>query len=130
MKRLRVTPRENWQAKVEELGLIFHTSDATESAPAAPYWDESAFYTFTSRQVDELEKATHALNDLCLKACGHVIANKRWDDVGIDAAAGAVVSRSWERDEITVYGRFDLVYDGSRPPKMLEYNADTPTALL
>jgi glutathionylspermidine synthase len=28
-----------------------------------------------------------------------------------------------------VYGRFDLVYDGTQAPKLLEYNADTPTAL-
>ena len=27
-------------------------------------------------------------------------------------------------------GRFDLAFDGNGPPKMLEYNADTPTALL
>ena len=27
-------------------------------------------------------------------------------------------------------GRFDLIYDGSGPPKMLEYNADTPTVML
>jgi glutathionylspermidine synthase len=36
---------------------------------------------------------------------------------------------SWERDDPSVYGRFDLAYDGTTPPKLLEYNADTPTAL-
>ena len=29
-----------------------------------------------------------------------------------------------------LYGRFDLRYDGRRPPVLLEYNADTPTTLL
>ena len=29
-----------------------------------------------------------------------------------------------------MYGRFDLAYDGTTPPKLLEYNADTPTSLL
>src|SRR5262249_5641336 len=29
-----------------------------------------------------------------------------------------------------IYGRLDLAYDGINPPKLLEYNADTPTALL
>jgi glutathionylspermidine synthase len=28
-----------------------------------------------------------------------------------------------------LYGRFDLAYRGDGPPKLLEYNADTPTAL-
>jgi glutathionylspermidine synthase len=30
----------------------------------------------------------------------------------------------------TLYGRFDLRYDGRNPPKLFEYNADTPTALI
>jgi glutathionylspermidine synthase len=29
-----------------------------------------------------------------------------------------------------VYGRFDLAFDRHSPPKLLEYNADTPTALV
>jgi glutathionylspermidine synthase len=41
-----------------------------------------------------------------------------------------LIERSWEKDEPSIYGRFDLAYDGHSPPKMLEYNADTPTALL
>jgi glutathionylspermidine synthase len=40
------------------------------------------------------------------------------------------VVRSWETREPSVYGRFDLAFDGVGPPKMMEYNADTPTALL
>src|SRR5262249_13641014 len=38
--------------------------------------------------------------------------------------------RSWERDEHSIYGRFDLRYAPGEPPKLLEYNADTPTGLL
>ena len=37
--------------------------------------------------------------------------------------------RVWRRADPTIVGRFDLAYDGNSPPKMLEYNADTPTAL-
>jgi glutathionylspermidine synthase len=40
------------------------------------------------------------------------------------------VIRSWEQQEFSLYGRFDLVYDGTAPPRLLEYNADTPTALV
>jgi glutathionylspermidine synthase len=40
------------------------------------------------------------------------------------------ILRSWERDDFSLYGRFDLAYDGASPPKLLEYNADTPTALV
>ena len=37
---------------------------------------------------------------------------------------------SWRAREPALAGRFDLAYDGVNPPKLLEYNADTPTALL
>ena len=33
------------------------------------------------------------------------------------------------RGEPSLYGRLDLRWDGTGPPKLLEYNADTPTAL-
>lgn len=42
------------------------------------------------------------------------------------------IERTWEEDSPSLYGRFDLSYDGEKctPAKLLEYNADTPTALL
>ena len=47
----------------------------------------------------------------------------------------AASSRTWSsaagrRTSRSIYGRFDLAFDGVDPPKLLEYNADTPTALL
>ena len=41
-----------------------------------------------------------------------------------------LICRAWDGEPPSVYGRFDLIYDGSGPPKLLEFNADTPTALL
>jgi glutathionylspermidine synthase len=40
------------------------------------------------------------------------------------------VAQSWRSRQPSLFGRFDFAYDGSGPPKLLEYNADTPTALL
>ena len=39
-------------------------------------------------------------------------------------------ARAGENDQHTIYGRFDLSFDGQGPPKLLEYNADTPTSVL
>ena len=33
-------------------------------------------------------------------------------------------------DEISIYGRFDLAWDGTGEPRLLEYNADTPAGLV
>jgi glutathionylspermidine synthase len=40
------------------------------------------------------------------------------------------VRQSWDEDDPTVYGRFDLAYDGDLTVKLLEFNADTPTSLV
>jgi glutathionylspermidine synthase len=58
-----------------------------------------------------------------------VLDDDRLDDFGIPVVFHDWVRASWDNDEPTLFGRFDLAYDGRTPPKLLEYNADTPTAL-
>jgi len=124
MQRLTLQPRPNWQATVESQGFHFHSIDDQ------PYWDESVCYLFTAAEIDQLEAATYALNDLCLQAVQHVIDNNLFHLFQIPPQFVPWVIQSWDRDEFTLYGRFDLAYDGRNPPKLLEYNADTPTSLL
>lgn len=124
MQRCTIEPRKDWPATVESQGLAFHTADGV------PYWDESVYYEFMPDEIDELEKATYALNDLCLQAVQHVIEHDRFAEFLIPEEYWAYIHNSWDRDEHTIYGRFDLSYDGRLPPKLLEYNADTPTSLL
>ena len=38
------------------------------------------------------------------------------------------IARSFKNEELSLYGRFDLRYDGNGPAKLLEFNADTPTS--
>ena len=123
MRRETITPRPGWQSKVEALGFDFYTLDGKA------YWTEQACYAFTSDQIDELEAATEELHALCLKAVEHVVANKLWDRMKIPASWGDYITEVWRRSDPTIAGRFDLAYDGRNPPKMLEYNADTPTSL-
>lgn len=124
MLRVETPPRGDWPKTVESQGLTFHSIDG------APYWDESAYYLFESDEIDALEAATYRLNEMCLEAVGRVIADGRLDEFDIPRPYHDWVAWSWERDEHTIYGRFDLAFDGESPPKLLEYNADTPTALL
>jgi glutathionylspermidine synthase len=69
------------------------------------------------------------LHEICLKAVEYVVANKLWERMHIPPAWGDYIERVWRRGDPTLLGRFDLAYDGKGPPKLLEYNADTPTAL-
>ena len=124
MNRINISPRHNWQEKVEQVGLTFHTPDGNK------YWDESAYYQLRAGEVDILEKAANDLHQMCIEAAQHVIDHELFDQLGIPQAAVPYILNSWERDDFSLYGRFDLSYDGRNPPKMLEYNADTPTALV
>ena len=124
MQRQSCCPRPNWKQKVEEIGLTFHSHEH------GPYWDESVYYEFTPREVDELEAAANTLHQLCIDAAEAVIKNNWWARLGIPEAARQTILQSWTEDEFSLYGRFDFAYDGQNPPRLLEYNADTPTALI
>jgi len=126
MQRHPCQPRPAWREKVEEIGLTFHSHEH------GPYWDESACYELTAAEVDTLEAAAHALHYLCIEAAEAVIRNNWWQRLGIPEVAVDAILRSWERDDFSLYGRFDLSYDpdSESGPKLLEYNADTPTALI
>jgi glutathionylspermidine synthase len=111
------------RAHAERLGFAF-----AEIAGEA-YWDETACYVFSADQVDVLEAATGELEQRCAEAVAHAVAHDLNGPLGIPNGAWPIVKRSWEQAEASLYGRMDLRWDGTGQPKLLEYNADTPTAL-
>lgn len=123
MKRSSILPRPNWQDVVTRQGLVYHT------AGGVPYWDESVHYSFSKHEVLELERASRDLHALCLQAVQHVIDERRYDLFHVPAQMIPLIERSWNEEWPAIYGRFDLAYDGRGLPKLLEYNADTPTSL-
>jgi len=122
MQRISTTPRNNWQKTVESLGFGFHTTDV-------PYWDESAYYTFSLAEIEKIEKATAELWDRCLDAAQYVIDNNLFSQFGIPEYFVPHIIDTWNNDAPAIYGRFDFCYDGKGEPKLLEFNADTPTSL-
>jgi glutathionylspermidine synthase len=124
MRREILTPRPDWQTQVERVGLDFHTQDGE------PYWWEAACYAFSTAEIDQLEEATETLHRLCLEAVDKLVTAGDLSRLDIPEPYWPWVAESWRRQDPDVYGRFDLAYDGANPPKLLEYNADTPTALL
>jgi glutathionylspermidine synthase len=124
MLRVPTPPRADWRKTVESQGLLYHTIDGKT------YWDEEVYYLFEAAEIDRLETAAYRLNEMCLEAVAHVLNHRRLDEFDIPSQFHDYVAKSWENDEHTIYGRFDLSYDGVQSPKLLEYNADTPTSLL
>jgi len=126
MRRVPITPRPDWQAKCEELGFTFHS---LPSENGEPYWRESAAYELTLAEVEKLEDETKELFDRCMEAVEFVIKNNRFKEFGIAEPFWPLIKESWEKDQATIYGRFDLCWQPNGPVKLLEFNADTPTSL-
>ncbi|WP_328342610.1 glutathionylspermidine synthase family protein [Micromonospora sp. NBC_00421] len=129
MRRERVAPRPDFASVIRSQGLVYADTELPDGELMS-YWDESAAYAFDLDEVLRLEKATEELHRMSVAAAEHVVARNRYAEFGIPAWAAQAVARSLHERPPTLYGRFDLAYDGSWPPKLLEYNADTPTALV
>lgn len=139
MKRVAVQPRIDWQAKVEEVGVTYHHTYIPKGTPQngeeqefeeTLYWDESAAYEFTLKEIEEVERAVNDLDAMCLQAAEKIITDNRFEELAIPPNAIQPIRDSWDAEPPSIYGRFDFSYDGKGPPKMLEYNADTPTGLV
>jgi glutathionylspermidine synthase len=124
MRRIDCTPRRDWQARVEALGLIWHTADGR------PYWDESAAYSFTLAEIERIEAATAELYAMFLEAGQYVLDHDLLGDFGIPDFCHAMIRATWEGEPAALnFGRFDLGYDGT-DLKLFEFNCDTPTSLV
>jgi glutathionylspermidine synthase len=126
LQRLATPARLDWRSHVErDLGFMFHSPEGE------PYWDETCCYGFTADEVDVLEAATGELEKMCLELVDRVVkaGDKSYERLFIPRPAWEAIERSWTTRDKYLYGRFDLRFDGNGPPKLLEYNADTPTAL-
>lgn len=125
MRRIAIAPRADWRAQAESLGFVFHTIDG------APYWDESAYYAFTLRQIeDDLEAPTQALHDMAMALVDEVAGSEQLlERLAIPRDYWDWIAASWREREPHLYGRMDLGYDGRGPAKLYEFNYDTPTSL-
>jgi len=122
MQRQIIAPRPNFAQTLEAQGLSFHSRDS--------YWKEDACYRFNLRQVEIVESATNELHEMCVAALKMAIEKERLGQLAIPEVFWDPVAASLKRGDFSLYGRFDMSFDGASPPKMFEYNADTPTSLL
>ena len=123
MERVPVVPRSGYREKIEALGFDFH----------GDYWREEACYHFTAREIEQLETATAEAYRMYCEAAAYLIEEKpEWMEraLGLPREVCERIRDSWDADELSLYGRFDFLLDRNGIPKILEFNADTPTSLL
>lgn len=130
MKRHSITPRPDRDERIKTFGWDFFLDSAGENG--AQYWNEEVAYEFTTEEQTVLEDATNEVQERCLEAVQYVIDNPDLlFKLGIPEKFHAHVKDSWNRMDPSLYGRMDFAYlGGTSHPKLLEYNADTPTVVM
>lgn len=131
-----MAPRPGWQETVARQGLVFDKTVNEVTGTISHYWNESACYELTVGEVNLLEGVSENLHRMSKDAAAFLAEESLKPDsvfnLGIPREAIEYAAESLRRGDPSFYSRFDLVYSGNdgRPPKMLEYNADTPTGLI
>lgn len=125
MRRLTLTPRPDWREKADAIGFVYHHTGGE------PYWDDAVAYSFTLEEVErDIETAASELQAMCLDLAASVITDEAaLTRLAIPQTHWDFIAASWRASEPSLYGRFDFGYDGAGPPKLYEYNADTPTSV-
>lgn len=126
MQRKLIQERPNWKEHAEEMGFKLHTMYGE------PYWNEGVYYEFSLDEIENsIENVSQELHEMCLDIVPDILSSEYLlTQMQIPENHWELVKSSWDtaKDD-DIYGRFDLLYDGEGPAKMLEYNADTPTSL-
>lgn len=125
MQRVSGKERPHWRELAEQLGFRFHTLNGE------PYWDESAYYLFTLKEVEgDLEAPTEEVHELCMDLVSRAVRDEEYlRRLAIPEPYWDYIRRSWLDGQPHLYGRMDFAYDGSGPAKLYELNYDTPTSL-
>ncbi|MCX6074442.1 MAG: glutathionylspermidine synthase family protein [Campylobacterales bacterium] len=110
---------------LEQIGFGWHT-DSDESKYVA-----NELVIVTNPEAEAYYECVNELYDMYATAAQHVIDNNLFFELGIPFNLIDAIKKSWDNDvHWHLYGRFDLAggIDG-QPIKLIEFNADTPTAL-
>lgn len=113
------------QETLEEIGFSWHTDEDGSS------YISDALVEITQDEAEEYYEAVNTLYEMYVEAAEHVIQNNLFFELGIPFNLVDAIKKSWENDvHWHLYGRFDLAggVDGE-DIKLIEFNADTPTAL-
>ncbi|KAL2071748.1 hypothetical protein VTL71DRAFT_12983 [Oculimacula yallundae] len=137
MRRVPIEPRPNATRLVQSQGLVY----AAPADQAHLYWTDDRYYSFTSEEIQLLERAGKEVFDMCCEAAEYLVNHPEiiTSKMAIPAFALQQIKESWDREPAwgSVYGRFDICFGGLehpdprlRVPKFYEFNADTPTSII
>lgn len=139
MRRILCPPREDWQAEIAKAGIVF-SETVLPTGDIRHYWREGAYYEFTDDEVANLKEASAIIFEMLVAAGDHIVNMEPTartafmrDKMRIPEYAHKAILRTWGDEPAcqSVYGRYDFAYmDPFVPPKLYEFNAQTPTCLV
>jgi len=113
------------ESTLQEIGFTWHT----DSDGSAYISDEMV--VISQKEALAYYEAANELYDMFVEAAEYVIKNDLFFELGIPFNLVDIIKKSWENDvHWHIYARFDFAGGiDNQPIKLLEFNADTPTAL-
>ena len=109
---------------LESIGFYWHTDK-----DMSDYIDNKVI-SITPEMAENYANAVNELYDMFIEAAQYVIDNNLFHELDIPFNLVEIIKESWENDvHWHLYGRFDLSGGITKPIKLIEFNADTPTAL-
>ncbi len=125
MKRVAVAARPGWEERLKAVGF-----DDYVRPDGSFYWIEDACFELSAAEADVLRKAAQTCEALIAQAVARVVDDvEKLARLGLNDRLARLARISWRRGDPSLFGRFDFAWDGVGAPKLLEYNADTPTTL-
>ena len=123
MQLQKIQPLEN--DFLESIGFTWHTDEDTSA------YVSDSLVQITTEDAEAYYGAANELYDMFVEAGEYVIENDLLHQIGIPFNLTEAVKLSWENDvHWHLYGRYDFAGGiGGEPIKLIEFNADTPTAL-
>jgi len=122
MKLLELKPLS--KEYLESIGFYWHTDK-----DMSDYVDNKVV-VITPEMAENYANAVNELYDMFVEAAQYVIDNNLFYELDIPFNLVDIIKESWENDvHWHLYGRFDLAGGINKPIKLIEFNADTPTAL-
>jgi glutathionylspermidine synthase len=121
LRNVQPLPKE----ALEEIGFYWHTDiDNTD-------YIADSMVEVSEAEAEAYYNAANEIYDMFVEAGEYVVKNNLFHEIGIPFNLVESIKLSWENDvHWHLYGRFDFAggIDG-KPIKLLEFNADTPTAV-
>lgn len=110
---------------LDSIGFHWHTDGDN-----TPYVSD-ALVVVSPDEAEAYYEAVNELYDMFVRGAQHVIDNNLFHELNIPFTLVELIKQSWENDvHWHLYGRFDLAGGvDSKPIKLIEFNADTPTSL-